>query len=514
MSSVRPSPRRTVRRDLPASGGQRLQGALARYGARQLAAIGLILVLLVSPWPALTVLALAAYAGVTLQQPGLTVALIPFCAPFAYRPKDLFGLSFPVVELLLLLALLGSGRQLVVHWRQQAAGGAGAAAILDAWDATRAVLRQPFGAQAVALGLLGTLSLATIADPAHRQESLREFRTVVAEPVLYFFLARYWLRDRPLRQVAVGGFIVGAAIIAALGAGQVLTGLGVVVAEGVRRATGTYPHPNALALLLVRATPFALALLVLAPEPRRRRPLLVACPILAVGLLLTFSRGALLGLAVAALALALVADRRAVRLGILGVAVVGAMLLPALAGTRLDLLVEGGGSFELRRLIWDSTVAMIRDHPAFGVGLDQFLYQYQTRYVQPAAWGERFTAHPHNLLLDFWVRLGIMGLAWIGWTLYSVGACLVEGWRGGGGFADRAEERHLLIAAGLAVLAATVHGLLDNFYFLIDLAFLWWFLLALIQTVGVAGRGGTPAPIAQAGGPGEGRGGPGRPIRG
>lgn len=119
---------------------------------------------------------------------------------------------------------------------------------------------------------------------------------------------------------------------------------------------------------------------------------------------------------------------------------------------------------------------MIRDYPAFGVGLDQFLYQYAPRYIHPAAWEEKFTSHPHNLFLDFWVRLGIMGLAWIGWTLLAVGARVADGLRVATG-----ATRRLLVAAGLACCAAVVHGLVDNFYFLIDLAFIWWFLLALIQ---------------------------------
>ena len=211
----------------------------------------------------------------------------------------------------------------------------------------------------------------------------------------------------------------------------------------------------------------------------RSRPLLLVCTLLGAGTLLTFSRGAYLGVAAMLPALAILTGRRAVRFGLAGLAVAGAILLPALAGGRLGPLAAEGGSFELRRLIWRSTLAMIRDYPAFGVGLDQFFYQYAPRYIAPAAWGERFTSHPHNLLLDFWVRLGIMGLAWLGWTLWSLATGLVRGWREAG---EAGEARPVLAAAGVACGAAVVHGLLDNFYFLIDLAFVWWLFLALIQT--------------------------------
>lgn len=45
-------------------------------------------------------------------------------------------------------------------------------------------------------------------------------------------------------------------------------------------------------------------------------------------------------------------------------------------------------------------------------------------------------------------------------------------------------------------LAALVHGLLDNFYFLIDLAFVWWFLLALLQVATETGEArAAPEPV-------------------
>ena len=487
---------------------------LARLGPTGLGAIALLAVLLASPWPPLSLLALAGYAVLTWRRPGLTVALLPLAMPFAYQPKGIYvprfqaaepqvrliELHFPVVELLLLLALATTALHLVLRWWGARRAGEGAAYLLDAWDAARAAVRAPFGLHAAALGLVASFSLLTVADPGHLREGLREYRTVVVEPLLYFFLARAWLRDRELRAIAVVAFLAGATVVAALAIGQVLTGVGVVVAEGARRATGVYRHPNNLALYLERALPFALALLLLGPEPpgawwRTRRypvPLLAVVPILGLGLLFTFSRGAFAGVAVALLALALVSGRREVRLGLLGVLLVGGVLLGALASGRLASLAGGGGSLGLRQLIWRSTLAMLRDHPAFGVGLDQFLYQYAPRYVDPAAWGERFTAHPHNLFLDFWVRLGIMGLAWLGWLLVVVGDRFARGWAR---LAD-GQERALVVATGVAALAALVHGLLDNFYFLIDLAFVWWFLLALLQVATETGEArAAPEPV-------------------
>jgi len=456
-----------------------------------------LLILLASPWPPLTIVALLAYLVVAWNDPGWTTALIPLAAPFAYVPKAFpsprsldSSIFFPVIELLLLIALATSALQILRHWRREATAGTGAAALLDLWDETKKLLGGRFGLHATVLALLGLFSLLTIADRLHLRESVREYRTIVIEPVLYFFLARAWLRDRELRLTAIAAFIGGALLVSLLAIGQVLTGQGVVAVSGVRRALGTYQHPNALALYLLRAAAFALGLLVLAPRPRRARWLLGAIPCLLLALVLTFSRGALLGLgfAVALLAFAYLyrtttvngaateapSKLRIVLLAACGLYAVAALLVTVLSLTG-TINLRGGDSLGLREMIWRSTLAMIRDHPAFGVGLDQFYYQYAPRYIDPAAWGERYTAHPHNLFLDFWVRLGIMGLAWIVWMFGGLAFAITRGWR-----ATTDDARRVIIAAAVALTAALIHGLVDNFYFLIDLAVVWWFLLALL----------------------------------
>ena len=444
------------------------------FGRQRALALALLLLLIASPWAPLSLAALAAYAIVTVRDPGITVALLPLAAPFAYQPKRFFGPEFPIVELLLVLALTTSALHLLLRWRREARAGTGAATLLDSWDAARRFVLGPFGPPALALGLLGAFSLLTVADPTHFRESIREYRTVVIEPVIYFFLARAWLREQGLRRIAIWAFVGGATLVSLLAIGQAATGRGVVAVEGVRRALGTYDHPNALALFLLRAGTFIAAFLALGPAPRRPRAGWLTPLLIVAALLLTFSRGALVGLVIAIILLGIVIGLRHAAPGLLAAAVI-VMAILALAGAGLTTLREGSGSIGLRQMIWASTLAMIRDNPVFGVGLDQFYYQYAPRYIDPAAWGERYTSHPHNLFLDFWTRLGIMGLAWIVWTLATVAAVAARGWRSQNG-----AGRRLLFAATIAAAAATVHGLVDNFYFLIDLAFIWWFLLALI----------------------------------
>jgi putative inorganic carbon (HCO3(-)) transporter len=56
--------------------------------------------------------------------------------------------------------------------------------------------------------------------------------------------------------------------------------------------------------------------------------------------------------------------------------------------------------------LWRSAWQIALDHPLMGVGLDQFFYHYRSNYLLPAAWQEPNLNHPHNVLLDWWTRLG------------------------------------------------------------------------------------------------------------
>jgi O-antigen ligase len=115
---------------------------------------------------------------------------------------------------------------------------------------------------------------------------------------------------------------------------------------------------------------------------------------------------------------------------------------------------------------------MIRDHPLLGVGPDNFAYLYQQVYLREGAAAESNLSHPHNWLLQFWLELGLPGLAAFLWLLArSVNTARQ---------ALRDSERRWLVAGALGSLAdMLVHGWIDNSYFLVDLAFVFWLTLAL-----------------------------------
>jgi O-antigen ligase len=157
--------------------------------------------------------------------------------------------------------------------------------------------------------------------------------------------------------------------------------------------------------------------------------------------------------------------------GVVAGVIAAAGVLALFAGERLFDL-GGDGTEPSRLVIWDGAVRILRDFPVPGIGLDQFYVMYGLRYIEPIGWPERYTSHPHNLFLDFWLSLGlaglllvIAGLVWLGRRTVSL---------------RRLPLSPLAVAGAAALTASVVHGLVDNAFFLPDLALLTWFSVVLL----------------------------------
>jgi O-antigen ligase len=342
---------------------------------------------------------------------------------------------------------------------------------------------------AFALAATFSLGAAQLKDFA-----LREYRLVIIEPVLFYFLLRFTPLDRRALWRIVDFFLLGAVLVAAIGLYQFITGANLITAEGgVERIRSVYGSPNNLALYLGRALPVGLAVLALGGNKRRRVLYGLAALVIGATIALTFSKGALLFGAPAALAVLLI-----LWLGRWGWLTVGAGAAAALAAlpflNRLPrfagiLNPEGGTSF-FRLRLWESAWRMFLDHPLFGVGLDNFLYQYRSRYILPEAWQDPNLSHPHNIVFDYLSRLGLLGFAagvWLQAAFWGLGWEVYRRLRPAPGarWAGRESERRDLLALTVGLMASMAdmlaHGLVDNSFFLVDLACAFCLTLALMQ---------------------------------
>ena len=481
------------------------------------AAIALILIFLASPWTSVDLVSLALLGLLFMIRPSLAPPLIAASLPFWQRTEPLFRWQFGLFELLAWLAMLAWGARWLLEFCTRPPEARKSAAHLRLSAAGRWSTLIDITILAMFLsGLIATIFAV------EQGVAWREFRIVfLFGLVLYLLITRTATKDlgdtiRPL----VTGLLAGATIASMIGLWQGVTGQGRVDVEGVGRIAALYGSPNNLALLLDRAVPLALALALFAtwpqvaartPDQHRRialqRGALVAVFVITfAAVVATFSKGALLlglpvGLAVVLVGGAWRSGRRWPIWLLVGLVVVGTIGLLLLFRTPrfADLFnFESGTSF-LRLKLWRGALNMAMDHPLLGVGPDNFLYAYRSRYVLPSGWQELNLSHPHNILLDLWTRLGLLGVAAgvaalavnfaAGWRLFTMRlAVIVEdptqgmasGGDGGVSLQTALPEGSPVWPLALGLLgglaAAVAHGLIDNSLFLPDL--MGWFVSA------------------------------------
>lgn len=405
----------------------------------------------------LLALGFAAAAISPIGAAAYTLAVVPF----AFHLHPLPGGSFSLLELGIVWTVGAIGIRLVLSPRQ-----------LPRRIAT-AVTRYPWITVAAAVLIVAALaSIRRLPPDAHHAEALRELRLVVLEPIA--FVAALIILDLRRNGAAwlVGGLVAGGVVASAGALMQLFDADAGVIADNVTRLTGPYSHPNNLSLYLERIAAFAVPFAIML-SGRRRVVIATSMGAMLLALVLTYSRGGWLGMA-AALVVILVVLQRYRLLALMGVAGLVAAV-PAGVLLRERIMDLGGASDEPTRFaIWRSSWDMILDHPWTGVGPDQFLYQYGRRYVEPIGWPERYTSHPHNAILDFAVRLGAGGLAALATMVGAVIDAAVSGFR-------ELRSDPVRLGAFAALVAGAVHGMIDNSFFLPDLAVLFWTFLVLLS---------------------------------
>ncbi len=415
---------------------------------------------------AATLAALAALGVIFMLRPDASLPLIAFSIPFWPRPEALLGRQFSTFEILAWLGLAGLA----------------ARALLDAL----AGRRKPAGPRGLDWPVLAFLTAGLLATLTadYTQVALREYRTVfLGGALVYLLVSRAYVPGgRPFSSwPTLDGLMLGAVFVSGIALWQLASGQGIIQAEGVWRVRAFYGSPNNLALYLDRIVPLALAVGVFGAA--RRLPYALAALITGAACLATFSRGALLlGLPAGIAAVLIGGAWRARRLwpvGLLaGLAAVGALALALLARTpRMTGAFDWrSGTGFLRLRLWRSGLRMALDHPLLGVGPDNFLYAYRTQYIQPDAWAEPNLNHPHNVVLDLWTRMGLIGLIAGAWLIL---ATALRGWRIFRDGSPVVWPIALGLLGGLA--AALAHGLIDNSFFLVDLMALFMLTAGLFQ---------------------------------
>ncbi len=207
----------------------------------------------------------------------------------------------------------------------------------------------------------------------------------------------------------------------------------------------------------------------------------------------TGSRGAELALAVV-LVLFLVYEVRhwIAALVLAGVGALGGWLFwPRL----MEIInASGHGILSERFLLWKAGLLIIRDHFLLGTGPDSFNTEYTPTaphsYALQALDGQPFPAaynphlsHPHNFILDFWISTGLLGLVAFFWLLGAIAVLIRRAYLLCIPLRDAAVLQRLLLGLAGSMIAMVIHGLVDNSYFVPDLAMMFWLFISILLLI-------------------------------
>lgn len=424
-----------------------------------------------SPWLFLTLVALAVLFILIYLRLDIGLALVIAVVPFYTIPRPLFDRAFSMLEIASLLCLAAWLLRTLADRREKG------------WPTLGEIGQQMTGLDRAVAVFVG-LGVVSLVWAEYRAYAVTELRQMVLEPAIVYLILRTTPFERRSQWRLVDMMVLAATVAAGIGLYRYFMGIGLNIAEGgTPRLDGIFMTPNVAALHLGRVIPVAAAVMLMAKgKPHRRWLYGAGGVIMLVAAILTLSKGGLLLGIPAGLAVVVIVwlGRNGLFLVLGGLTLEALAIIPLSRHPRFSTLFDlSSGSSFFRIQLWQSALRMIREHPILGLGLDQFLYEYRSRYILPEAWQQPDLNQPHNVLLNYWVRLGILGLIAGLWIQVAF-------WR----LAHRTQKRLRTVEPALFAVVVgfmgsmadfLAHGMVDGVHFVIDLAFIFYLSLGLVH---------------------------------
>jgi O-antigen ligase len=240
--------------------------------------------------------------------------------------------------------------------------------------------------------------------------SFRTFIDIYLKLLAIVVLAIHALDRRERIEPFIWLIVLSASYVA--GRAVIDYGRGVNLVEGDRiggAVGGIFGNPNDLALNMVSLLPFALAFAFRPGKPGMRGAASVGALLMIATVVLTRSRGGVVGLVamIATLVLTSLRVRPAIGAAAITIVLVSVPFAPASFWSRMSSIVnpeqDPTGSRQARIDLLKEAWRVFVEHPVTGVGLAQFVNFDPTR---KEAW--RVT---HNVTLQVAAELGVLGLA-------------------------------------------------------------------------------------------------------
>ncbi len=335
-------------------------------------------------------------------------------------------------------------------------------------------LTKDFAVPAAILAVAATVGIFVAPD---QLAALGIWKAYFIEPILFYFVLRSLLNNQNHAHRAVLALGTGLFFVALFALVQKFTGLAIPEPwDLTRRVTSVFAYPNALGLYV--APIVVLGFTALGVALRHRFVGLIGFWIVTLTLaicavIFSQTEAAWVALPISLLAIAIVSKWTrwwAVPVSVMGIILI--LAIPMIRGPVIEKITLQDYSGGVRLAQWSETIELVKDKPIFGAGLAGY-----PSAIEPYHQAEHIEIfqYPHNIFLNTWSELGLLGLValiWIGIEAIRLAKT---------GLKNKQAMHWLVFGATGALLVMFIHGLVDVPYFKNDLAVLVWSILALLS---------------------------------
>lgn len=333
----------------------------------------------------------------------------------------------------------------------------------------------------LALLVISTTISAIIAPNA--MAALGIWKAYFIEPLLFFYLLKDLLLQSQLTSLQIyRSLLVGGAWVSLIAIYQWIFQTGIPIPwDSERRVTGVFDYPNALGLYLGPLAVLTMTQFVLSftnrvkQQTQTNKVKILHSPwiylslffLFFIAIILAQSEAAISALIITLIILGLLhpLTRKKVLVVVILLST-ASLLIPFSRGYLVEKVTFQDYSEQIRISQWTETWELIKDHPVLGVGLSGYpkalVPYHQAKHIE-------IFQYPHNLFLNIWVELGLLGLMTFFYLLYLLVRPFFT-------------SKKLLLPLAFCLLPLIqmfIHGQFDVPYFKNDLALLTWTILAI-----------------------------------
>ncbi|MFA6296851.1 MAG: O-antigen ligase family protein [Patescibacteria group bacterium] len=351
--------------------------------------------------------------------------------------------------------------------------------------------------------LAAIISVFVSADFKH---ALGRFRAYFVEPILVFLILLDVLRSKKQLNLILWALGLSSLVISVYAIIQYIFNINIPVdynLPNLKRATSVFDYPNAIGLYVAPIVVLFSGLIVgMKQENNKTRKQIVSifvllfyCLVVLAGVIavvLAVSKGAIFGILIGLFFMLMFTKFRWWVVGLAIVSIISILIVPVTSKKVVPIITFQETSGDVRLVLWEGTWNLIKANPIFGAGLAGFQKAYPNYKLNKHT---EILVYPHNIILNFWVETGVLGLISFVWIL------VLFFWQGFEKNKKTKEQKNkqitnnklqtgmgeleignwkLEIALMGAMVCIIMHGIVDVPYFKNDLSILFWLIIALM----------------------------------